>query len=111
MGKVLRLPQTTRRPQWKNALRSSQRKVIVRNGDVPTVSAPYNRVLLENYYLPGDLERQIEAFVDHYNNHRYHESLNNLTPFDVYHGRGTEILKLTEDIKKQTIQKRRLQHQ
>jgi putative transposase len=34
-----------------------------------------NRVLLENYYLPGDLERQIGAFVDHYNNQRYHESL------------------------------------
>jgi putative transposase len=70
-----------------------------------------NRVLLENYYLPGDLERQIEAFVNHYNNHRYHESLNNLTPSDVYHGRGAEILKLREEIKKQTIQKRRLQHQ
>ena len=39
-----------------------------------------NRVLLENYYLPGDLERQIDAFVDHYNNRRYHESLDNLTP-------------------------------
>ncbi|MGR3815751.1 MAG: IS3 family transposase [Cognatishimia activa] len=70
-----------------------------------------NRVLLENYYLPGNLERQIEAFVNHYNNHRYHESLNNLTPSDVYHGRGAEILKLREEIKKQTIQKRRLQHQ
>ncbi|MCP5086981.1 MAG: IS481 family transposase, partial [Rhodobacteraceae bacterium] len=33
-----------------------------------------NRVLLENYYLPGDLERQIGAFVDYYNNQRYHES-------------------------------------
>jgi hypothetical protein len=29
-----------------------------------------NRVLLENYFLPGDLERKIEAFVDHYNNHQ-----------------------------------------
>lgn len=29
-----------------------------------------NRVLLENY-LPGDLERQIGAFVDYYNNPRY----------------------------------------
>ena len=38
-----------------------------------------NRVLLENYYLPGDLERQIGAFVDYYNNERYHESLNNVT--------------------------------
>lgn len=70
-----------------------------------------NRVLLENYFLPGDLERQIRAFVDHYNNHRYHESLSNLTPADVYHGRGAKILKMREEIKKQTIQKRRLQHQ
>ena len=69
-----------------------------------------NRVLLENYFLPGDLERQIGAFVEHYNIHRYHESLNNLTPADVYQGRGAKILKMREEIKKQTIQKRRLQH-
>jgi len=36
----------------------------------------------ENYCLPGDLEGQICAFVDHYNNHRYHESLGNVTPAD-----------------------------
>jgi len=70
-----------------------------------------NRVLLENYYLPGDLERQIGAFVDHYNNQRYHESLANLTPADVYHGRGARILRMREEIKKQTIRNRRLQHQ
>jgi len=29
-----------------------------------------NRVLLENYFLPGDLERQIEAFIEHYNHRR-----------------------------------------
>jgi putative transposase len=50
-----------------------------------------NRILLENYYLPGDLEGQIEAFVGHYNHRRYHESLNNLTPADVYFGRGQTI--------------------
>lgn len=70
-----------------------------------------NRVLLENYYLPGDLERQISAFVNHYNNCRYHESLGNLTPADVYHGRGAKVLKMREEIKKQTIRRRRLQHQ
>ena len=32
-----------------------------------------NRILLENYFLPGDLEAQIEAFVEHYNHCRYHE--------------------------------------
>ena len=70
-----------------------------------------NRVLLETYYLPGDLEGQIGAFVDHYNNRRYHESLGNLTPADVYHDRGAKILKMRAEIKKQTIRKRRLQHQ
>ena len=35
----------------------------------------------------------------------------NLTPADVYHGRDAKILKIREEIKKQTIQKRRLQHQ
>ena len=51
-----------------------------------------NRILLENYFLPGDLEAQIAAFVDHYNHRRYHESLDNLTPADVYFGRGQTIL-------------------
>jgi transposase InsO family protein len=66
-----------------------------------------NRVLLEKHFLPGELERQISTFVDHYNNHRYHESLANLTPVDVYHGRGAKILKMREEIKKQTFRKRR----
>jgi putative transposase len=47
-----------------------------------------NRILLENYYLPDDLEAQIEAFVADYNHCRYHESIDNLTPADVYFGRG-----------------------
>ena len=55
-----------------------------------------NRLLLENYYLPGDLKRQIASFIDHYNHHRYHESLNNLTPADVYFGRGQAILEKKE---------------
>lgn len=70
-----------------------------------------NRILLENYYLPGDLEAQVEAFVEHYNHQRYHESLNNVTPADAYFGRAEAILNKRERIKKQTINKRRLQHQ
>ena len=34
-----------------------------------------NRILLENYFLLGDLTHEIDAFVDHYNHRRYHESL------------------------------------
>jgi putative transposase len=70
-----------------------------------------NRILLENYYLPGDLERTIECFVQHYNHNRYHESLNNLTPADVYFGSGQAILLDRERIKRETIQTRRLLHQ
>jgi putative transposase len=70
-----------------------------------------NRILLENYYLPGDLEAQIEAFVADYNHCRYHESIDNLTPADVYFGRGQTILQQRERIKRQTITQRRLQHQ
>ena len=47
---------------------------------------------LENDFLPGQLEAAVGAFVDHYNHRRYHESLGNLTPADVYFGRGQAIL-------------------
>jgi transposase InsO family protein len=70
-----------------------------------------NRILLENYYLPGDLEASIGRFVDHYNHRRYHESLSNLTSADVYFGRSQTILLERERIKRNTIQNRRLQHQ
>ena len=70
-----------------------------------------NRILLENYYLPGDLEARVEAFVTHYNTQRYHESLRNLTPADVYLGRGHTILLDRQRIKQRTIQQRRLIHQ
>jgi putative transposase len=70
-----------------------------------------NRILLERYYLPGDLERQVAAFVAHYNYARYHESLGNLTPADVYFGRAETILLERERIKRQTVANRRLQHQ
>jgi len=69
-----------------------------------------NRILLENYFLPGDLEAQIEAFVDHYNHQRYHESLKNVTPADVYFGRDKTILQQRERIKRKTFEARRLQH-
>ena len=69
-----------------------------------------NRILLENYFLPGDLEARIGAFIEHYNHHRYHESLGNVTPADAYFGRATQILAERERIKRQTIEHRRLQH-
>jgi putative transposase len=54
------------------------------------------------------IKRSRTAFCWH---RRYHESLDNLTPADVYFGRGQTILLERERIKRGTIQNRRLQHQ
>lgn len=69
-----------------------------------------NQILLENYYLPGELEEQLQQFVNYYNHERYHESLNNLTPADVYYGRGQAILNQREKIKLNTLAMRRKMH-
>jgi transposase InsO family protein len=64
-------------------------------------------VLLENYYLPGDLKARIAEFVNYYNTERYHESLNNLTSADVYTGRGQTSLNRRRKINQRTIAERR----
>ena len=48
--------------------------------------------------------------MDHYNNERYHESLNNLTPADVYYGRDESILERREQVKLNTLAMRRKMH-
>ena len=53
---------------------------------------------------------KFEAFVDHYNHQRYYESINNVTPADVYTGRGQTILLEREKTKRRTLKLRRLQH-
>ena len=70
-----------------------------------------NCALLEHYRLPGELEQSVGEFVTYGNHQRYHESLNNLTPADVYFGHGESILEERRKIKEQTIQSRRLQLQ
>ncbi len=69
-----------------------------------------NRIRLEHAYLPGELEARVAAFVEPYNQARAHESLGNLTPADVYFGRGEAILQERTRIKRQTLMDRRLRH-
>jgi putative transposase len=57
--------------------------------------------------MPEELEFQIGAFVEYYNNERYHEALENLTPSDVYFGKGEAILERRERIKRETLKRRR----
>ncbi len=66
-----------------------------------------NLLLLEHYYLPGELETRISEWVNHYNHPRYHESLDNLTPADVFTGGKEDKLQERKKVKQQTIIKRK----
>lgn len=66
-----------------------------------------NTIKLDHYYSPEELERAIEKFVWFYNNQRYHESLNNLTPASVYNGQDRKILAQREKTKAKTLLQRR----
>jgi len=66
-----------------------------------------NEINLQKYYMPWELEREIERFVNYYNNERYHEALNNVTPADVYYGRHHQIITRREQLKRQTLLRRR----
>ena len=66
-----------------------------------------NVIRLDNYYSPEDLKMAIAEFVKYYNYERYHESLGNLTPADVYFGRDRKIIKERTKIKEKTLNERR----
>ena len=72
---------------------------------------PAGRPSSSEHLIPAIWKKQIERFVDHYNHQRYHERLKNITPADVYFGRGQSILANRERIKRRTIAKRRLHYQ
>jgi putative transposase len=69
-----------------------------------------NVIKLQNYYSPGELEHALAEWVEYYNNQRYHESLENVTPADVYFGREKEIIEKRNKLKEQTLAYRRQQH-
>ena len=61
---------------------------------------------LTTYSCPSELENAIDEWVKYYNERRFHESLDNLTPRDVYLGQGEQIKKIRETIKQNSINKR-----
>jgi len=48
---------------------------------------------------PSELEARIAEWVDYYNNHRYHETIDNVTPSDRFYGKEKEILKQRQKTK------------
>jgi hypothetical protein len=69
-----------------------------------------NVVKLQNYFYPWDLAQAIEDFVDNHNHDRYHESLNNLSPANVYFGRVGEVKNRREMFKELTFQMKGVQN-
>ena len=69
-----------------------------------------NQILLNNYYLPRQLEEYLQRFITDYNHERYHESLYNLTLADVFYGRGQKIRNERQTIKLNTLAMRRKMH-
>lgn len=69
-----------------------------------------NVVKLDHYYSPEELERALEKFVNHYNHHRYHESLNNCTPAQVYYHQAAAVLEKRKRTKVRTLRKRKAQN-
>ena len=66
-----------------------------------------NVVKLEQYFSPWALQRTLARVVEDYNHRRYHESLQNVTPADVYHGRRPQILARRAQMKQRTLRARR----
>ena len=52
-----------------------------------------NVIKLNHYFCPSELEKAIDGWVKYYNERRFHESLDNLTPRDVYLGQEEKIKK------------------
>ena len=69
-----------------------------------------NVINLENYYYPWELEEKLAEFVNYYNHERYHESIDNLTPADLYAGRREMVLNHREKIKQKTMKLRRIKN-
>ena len=65
---------------------------------------------MQTFSYPWDLEPEITQFVDYYNSQRYHESLDNVTPADIYFGRAREVQSRREEIKRRTLETLRQQH-
>ncbi|MDP6824538.1 MAG: hypothetical protein QGI95_00210, partial [Dehalococcoidales bacterium] len=62
---------------------------------------------LNPYEMPGELEKAIRVFIEHYNYQRYHEGLGDVTPYDVYTGRHLEIIQKRKEAKSRTLAERK----
>ena len=68
-------------------------------------------VKLHVYDCPNELKKEIGVFVNNYNKNRYHESLGNVTPDDVFYGRRKAIIKKRKEKQELTFMRRKKYNQ
>jgi len=67
------------------------------------VGLPFHWKGLLPYQMTSELEVAIRSFVGYYNYQRYHEGLENVTPYDVYTGRHLEVIQKRKEAKSRTV--------
>jgi len=66
-----------------------------------------SRVKLYVYDCPNALKEEVGKFISYYNKKRYHESLGNVTPDDVFYGRRDLIIKERNEKRRLTLKSRK----
>ena len=59
------------------------------------------------YDCPNVLKGEVGKFICYYNKRRYHESLGNVTPNDVFYGKREKIIKDRNEKKRLTLERRK----
>ncbi len=70
-----------------------------------------SEVKLQVYSCPNSLKAEIGRFISKYNKSRYHESLGNVTPDDVFYGRRDKIVKERKQKQRSTLMRRKIYNQ
>jgi len=73
-----------------------------------TTTTPIESTL--GFGIPRGEKTALKDFVAYYNNERYHESLDNVTPSDVYFGRQYAVLSERPKIKRRTMERRKKEY-
>ena len=93
----------------KNLAGNSAGTINIRRTD-GAIQPKKNIINLNNYYLPGDIEKQVTRFVDYYNNQCILKAFNNMTPASIYFKQENAVKQQRESIKEKTLLMRKIRN-